>query len=767
MQSFRNPLQYSRRQRQSRGFKIPFTNIVLLSKLSRILLYSVIGGILFFFFYFIWISRDLPTPGKLSNSDIKDSTKILDKNGVVLYSIYKDVNRLYVPLNEIPKDLQQATISTEDKNFYKNKGYSITGLFRGLILDPIFRGRATGGSTITQQLVKNVLLSSERSLTRKVKELILAIQVDQKFTKDQILEMYLNNVSYGGTSVGVEAASSLYFGKRAKELDLAQSAFLAGLPQSPSFFSPLIGDKSAYIDRTKHVLDRLKEDGYITQEKRDAAMREVQQFKFTQKPGNYKAPHFVEYVRKELESMFGENVVDVGNLTVKTTLDYEIEKKAEDIVATEIEKLKTYNVGNGAAIVMDPKTGGILAMVGSKDYFNIEDEGNFNASTSLRQPGSSLKPLMYAAAFEKGYTPATLIMDLKTDFLSGDPTKPTYTPVNYDGKYRGPIQLRFALGNSINVPAVKMLARVGIKPVMQKAYDMGIENWKPTTENINNVGLSLVLGGREASLLEIVSAYSVFANQGVKKEPFAIVEVKDRNGKVIFKHQDNSGQKILDRGVAFLISHILLDNNARELIFGSNSLLNIPGHSVSVKTGTTDSKRDNWAVGYTPSYVVGSWVGNNDNSVMNPAIASGVTGATPIWRNIMIAVLKGVKSEQFPVPDNVKAIQVDAFSGGLPIDGKPTRTEYFIKGTEPTTVSPIYKKLKISRKGDNNKLANADEIEHGDFDVRDFVVFYEDDPVSTDGKNRWQEAIDKWINETYLNDSLYHPPTETSDFKYD
>ncbi|OGH18774.1 MAG: hypothetical protein A2868_03310 [Candidatus Levybacteria bacterium RIFCSPHIGHO2_01_FULL_40_15b] len=761
-------MQYYRPAASSRRLRVQRSSLrlLLLSKLTRYIFFGLIGGIVLFFLYFLWVSRDLPAPGKLAGGDIKDSTKILDKNGVVLYSIFKDYNRLYVSLKDIPEYLKAATISIEDKDFYTNKGFSVIGLVRGLLVDPIFKNRITGGSTITQQLVKNVLLSPERSITRKLKELILAIQVDQGFSKDQILEMYLNNVPYGGTAIGAEAAANLYFGKHAKELNLAQNAFLAGLPQAPSIYSPFVGKDKAYISRTKDVLRRMREDKKITRKQEQEALKEVGEFTFSQKQGNLKAPHFVQYIREQLVKLYGEAIVENGNLTVVTTLDYEIQKNAEDIVFEEIEKIEKFDVGNGAAIVMDPKTGAILAMVGSRDYFNTEKEGNFNAATAHRQPGSALKPIMYATAFEKGYTPATLLMDLRTEFPTNVPGQPDYKPENYDGKYRGPMQVRFTLGNSENVPAVKMLARVGIKPVMQKAYDMGIENWKPTQENLNNVGLSLVLGGREVTLLEMATAYSVFSNRGVKKEPFSIAEVKDKKGKTIYKHKDSKGVKVLSEEVAFLISHILLDNNARSEIFGTNSYLNIAGRTVSVKTGTTDSKRDNWAVGYTPSFVVASWVGNNDNTPMDPRIASGVTGATPIWRRITQFVLKGKPDERFAEPSGIVAMQIDAFSGGIPRDGQPTRSEYFLKGTEPTTNAVIYKKVKMSRH-QGGKLANEEEIKRGDYDTKEYVVFEESDPVSRDGKNRWQEAINNWLNEAHPGDDLYRPPTEVSDYKYE
>lgn len=719
-----------RRRRRSR---LRSSNILLYSKISRYALIGLVGAVLLTIFLFIWFSRDLPQPGKLAEAALGNSTRIYDRKGKILYSVEQNEVRNYVKLSEIPKTIREATISTEDKDFYKNQGFSVTGVIRGLIIDPILRQRITGGSTITQQLIKNVLLTSERTLPRKIKELVLAVQVDKIYSKDQILEMYLNNVSFGGTAIGVDAAADTYFGKSIKDLDLAQSAFLAGLPQAPSYYSPLSGNKY-YIDRTVYVLGQMLRQKYITKAEGDKAMVEVKNFKFTQRNTAIKAPHFVMYIKQQIAEKYGDSAVDAGGLQITTSLDYDIQKKAEEIVKSEVENLKGYRVGNGSAIVMDPKTGEILAMVGSKDYFDEKSEGNFNASLSRRQPGSSLKPVMYAAALEKGYTAATLIMDVKTDF----PTQTTgmYTPVNYDGKFRGPVQLRFALGNSLNIPAVKMLARVGIKDTMEKGYEMGIKNWEPTQKNLSNVGLSLVLGGREASLLEEVTAYSVLANKGIRQDPVSLLEVKDIKGKTLFKQKKVAGPKVLSEEAAFIISHILLDNNARKDVFGSSSYLNISGKTVSVKTGTTDSKRDNWTVGYTPSFVVGVWVGNNDNSPMNPVIASGVTGASPIWNKIMSYVLKGKADAAPNKPANVIAMQVDAFAGGTPVDGLATRSEYFIKGTEPTGESSVYKEK----------------------DDKRYIVIRESDPVSTDGVNRWQQAIDAWIEQNHAGDELWHAP---------
>ncbi|MBU4016291.1 penicillin-binding protein, partial [Patescibacteria group bacterium] len=711
-------MDYKSSRRRQRKVRVSW--VFLFNKIVLLFLLGIIACIVAVPVLFLWFSRDLPTPGRLVVSKYKDATRIYDRKGVLLYSVYQDENRTYVKLADIPKALKEATISIEDSDFYKNQGFSPVAYLR--VAKNFLAGKGlAGGSTISQQLVKNVLLSSERSLPRKIKELILSVQVNQKYSKDEILEMYLNNIAYGGTSIGVEAASEMYFGKKVKQLDLAECVFLAGLPQSPSIYSPFSGNKY-YLGRTQAVLNQMVENEYISRTEADKTYKRVESFKFSQKYSSIKAPHFVMYVKDKLEEQFGSQMVLSGGLQVTTTLDFDIEKKAEEIVKDEIDKLKGYNVNNGSAVVADPKTGEILAMVGSKDYFNVDIDGNFNVATSNnRNPGSSLKPIIYVAAFEKGYTPATMVIDARTEFPSNDPEKP-YIPVNYDGKFRGPVQLRFALGNSLNIPAVKVMSLVGVDAGMKKAYDMGIRNWEPTSENKAQVGLSLVLGGRGASLMDIVTAYSVFANKGVKQEPVTILNVTDTQGKVLYEYKKKEGKQVVSSEIAFLISHILLDNNARAMEFGTQSWLQVPGKTVSVKTGTTDEKRDNWTVGYTSSVVAGVWVGNSDNSPMNPAIASGVTGASPIWNKIMSYALKNKPDEQPVKPDNVIALQIDSFAGGLPHGGQGTRSEYFIKGTEPTSESSIYR----SKDGQN------------------YLVFREDDPVSTDGINHWQKGIDDW-----------------------
>jgi len=710
----------------------------VLSFFVRMAFFGLIALVVVTPLLFLWYSRDLPTPGKIVEPKYTDATRIYDRNGELLYSVYQDQNRTYVPLKKIPENLVNATIAIEDEAFYKNSGFSITGYLRGVGNFLLLRG-VTGGSTITQQLVKNVLLTSERRLSRKVKELILAIQVDKRFSKDQILEMYLNNISYGGTAIGVEAAAQTYFGKDVGELDLGESAFLAGVPQSPGRYSPFGGEKD-YVGRTEAVLKQMVANDYITKDEKEKALKKIETHKFSRRETGIKAPHFVLHVREILARQFGEQFLYTGGLQVTTTLDYGLQKKAEEIVKKELDKIEKYKVGNGAALITNPKTGEILAMVGSKDYFDEKNKGNFNVVVQgQRQPGSSLKPIIYAKAFEKGYTPATMLLDVRTDFPTDDPTLPIYTPVNYSGKFGGPIQLRYALGNSINLPAVKLLAMVGIQDAMEKAYDMGIANWNPTEEAMANVGLSLVLGGREVTLHDEVTAYGVLANKGIRQDLVTIQKVTDSKGKKLFELKKKEGARALSEEISFLISDILSDNGARTTEFGPNSYLKIPGKTVAVKTGTTDEKRDNWTVGYTPSFVVGVWVGNNDYTPMNPAIASGVTGASPIWHQLMLEVLKKGEDESFEKPENIVQVKIDGFAGGQPMDQQPEREEYFIKGTEPTARSSIYQK--------------------------DFYVFKEQDPVSTDGENRWQKGIDEWIKANRGGDSKWNPPDDVKNPK--
>ncbi|MBI5619982.1 PBP1A family penicillin-binding protein [Candidatus Gottesmanbacteria bacterium] len=727
------------------------------ARLATAAFFLIVASVLFVGFLFAWYAKDLPRPDKVRRSEGL-STVILDRNDENLYDIFEGQNRIPVQWEDIPQYLKDATVAVEDKEFYKHQGLSTVGILRAVVNIFIFRN-FQGGSTLTQQLVKNVLLTQERTLPRKIKEAILAIQIERKYKKDEILQMYLNEAPYGGTAVGVESASEYYFGKPAKELGLAESAILAGLPQAPSRYSPFGPDPKAYVWRSQQVLRRMREDGYISPLQETEARKQLESVKFKEDKSGLRAPHFVAYVKEQLIEKFGSKLVEGGGLRVTTTLDWKLQEKAQNIVAEEVKKAKTLKVSNGAAVAIDPKTGEILMMVGSKDY-SASDSGGFKfnvVTQGLRQPGSAIKPITYAAAFRKGYTAATMLLDVDTKYPSGDPAKPEYNPKNYDSKFRGPIQLRYALGNSINTIAVKVSALVGIRDILRTASDMGISSLEPTDENIKRIGLSLTLGGGEVRLLDLASAFGVFATGGLRQDPISILKVEDAKGKTLYEYKPSNPRRVLGADVAYLISHILSDNDGRKDVFGPNSYLVISGKTVAVKTGTTDDKRDNWTVGYTPSVAVGTWVGNNDNSPMNPQLASGVTGAAPIWNRIIREALKDKPDEQFSRPSNIIEAEIDGYGGGLPKDGYPTRKEIFIKGTEPTAASPIYHDLKISKK-DSNKLANSVEVAKLEYDSRSFVVFKESDPVSTDGKNRWQEAIDAWV--ASQGDAKFHPPTE-------
>lgn len=748
----------SRRDRNRRSArKQRFTNRFML-----FLVGLVVVGVMVMFGVFTWFQRDLPAPGKLSQT-AQSATVFYDRDDKVLFEMYKDRNRVPVNSDEISQYVKDATVAIEDKNFYHHKGFSETGILRALFSIATKQGMQ-GGSTITQQLIKNVLLDARQTPSRKIKEIMLSTEVERRYTKDEILNMYLNEVPYGGSFWGIGSAAKGYFDKSPKDLTIVESAFLAGLPQQPSRFSPFIGEKNAWKPRTKDVLRRMREDKYITRDQEEKAVKDMERLSFTVPKMAITAPHFVFYVRKLVEEEYGVKLLDQG-IRIKTTLSRDIQQNAEKIVNEEILKLKDSKVGNGSAVVLDSKTGEVLAMVGSYDY-NDEEYGKFNAAAeALRQPGSTLKPINYATAFEKGYTPSTVIMDLKTQFPDGDDKN--YEPVNYDEKFRGPTQIRFALGSSYNIPAVKMLAMVGVRDFLKKAESMGLKQFAPTQANINRFGLAITLGGGETTLLDLTGSFSVFAREGKQRDLSSILEIKDYKGKTLFKKKETSAQQVVSPEATFLISHILSDNIARTEAFGPSSFLNIPGKTVAVKTGTTNDKRDNWTVGYTNDVTVGVWVGNNDNSPMDDRIASGITGASPIWSRIMKDLLnKGFGDGIMAKPEKVKALNVDAYLGGLPKDGNPSRSEYFIEGTEPKDVSPFYKRLKISKS--TGKLANDVELRENNYDEKDFIVITENDPVSTDGKNRWQEAIDAWSREQgEKGDDKFKFPTENSDARQD
>ena len=632
---------FNKRQRKIHKIVYPRFKFNLNIK-KRFLFLLILSASTTVFAYFL-VLKDLPSPSELTSRQIEVSTKIYDRNDNLLYTIYKDKNRTPVKLSKVPENVKLATLAAEDAEFYSHAGFSIKGMFRALSKN-ISEGRLQGGSTITQQLVKNALLSSEKTYVRKIRELILSVRVEMYYSKDEILEMYLNEVNYGGTTYGIQEASMHYFGKNVEDLNLSEAALLAGLPQSPTRYSPFGNNPELTFSRQREVLHLMKVNKFITSDEQGKAVTEG--ITFTANKQNILAPHFVMYVREKLIEEFGEEVVLKGGLTVKTTLDINIQKLAEKVAKEEIAKLKNLRVGNTGIIVLDPKTGETLAMVGSVDYFDTKNDGNVNVTTRLRQPGSSIKVVNYAEALSGGLTLASVIDDSSIAFnVAGQ--KP-YIPKNYDGAYKGKITVRQALAQSRNIPAVKILASYGVSKMIDLGEKMGITTWKDRSR----FGLSLTLGGGETKLLDLAQVYSVVANMGVKNEIKDITEVRNYQDKVLFKSDEvtNPQEKVLDPRVAFLLIDVLKDNIARSPAFGSNSMLVIPNHpEVAVKTGTSNDLRDNLTIGFNKDYLVAVWVGNNDGSSMS-RIASGITGAAPIWNKIMRTLLTDKLSVAWDIP---------------------------------------------------------------------------------------------------------------------
>jgi len=700
---------------------------------------------------FAWYSKDLPSPTKVVRRE-GFASRIYDRNGELLYDLYHDQKRQPVTDDLIPDYLKKATVAVEDKDFYKHSGFDPLAPFR-ILKNLFYFNKLTGGSTLTQQLVKNVLLTSEVSVTRKIKEFILAVQIEAKYKKNDILLMYLNESPYGGTAWGVGTAAEQYFGKSVKYLDLAESAILAGLPQRPNVYSPFSTTPTAYIARTEHVLNRMVEDKYIDQDTKNMTMEEVKNYKFYQNTSKLSAPHFVFWIKDILSKRYGEDVAEGGGLKVTTTLDLKLQNQVQQIVSDQIDKSEKLLISNGAALVMDPRDGQVLAMVGSRGYNSDKTSGQFNVVTQgLRQPGSAIKPITYLMALRKGYNAASMIMDTPVSFpVAG---QKDYSPQNYTGKFNGPMSLRNALGNSINTIAVKMLASVGVSNMLQQAYDMGISTLEPTAENMTKFGFAVTLGGADVKMIDLASAYSAFANGGNRVDPVGILKVEDKDGRVLEEFQPLTGKKVMSPQEAFIISNILADNNARTLTFGAVNSLNISNYQVAVKTGTTNDKKDNWTIGWTPNLMVTVWVGNNDSTPMGK-IASGVSGAAPIWRQIMLYALPKREKQDFPIPDKIVNISVDKFSGYGVHDGFESKTEYFIDGTQTNVSDPIHLKLKVCK--DKFGLATPEDVANGNFDQKEYFNLKEEDPVSTDGRNRWQEGIDSWISQQ-SNKEIYNPP---------
>ena len=662
--------------RRNKGFSIKNFNFTSFKESLKNLFttkngWKKIGFVAIIFFglmfgIFAWYAKDLPTPNKINARISAQSTQIFDRNGKLLYEIHGDKNRLMAGWNEIPQNCKNATIAIEDKDFYKHGGFSFRGIARAFT-GVIFGNRSKGGgSTITQQFVRNALLTTERSYSRKIKEIILSIEIEQMYKKDDILKMYLNEIPYGSNAYGIKVASKTYFNKDIKDLSLEECATLAALPQAPTYYSPYGSNKQLLLDRKNRVLEDMADQKYIT--KKEAESTQKKDIAFSTNPyGSITAPHFVMYVKEQLAEKYGEKLVNEGGLKVYTTLDLEKQKYAEEAVATNVDKnRKAYNASNASLVSMDPKTRQIIAMVGSRDFFNQEIDGNVNVAVMDRQPGSSFKPFAYATAWKlDNWGPGSVLFDLKTDFGGG------YVPNNYDGRFRGPVTMRKALQTSLNIPAVKTLYIAGINNVIDTAHAMGIT----TLNDKSQYGLSLVLGAGEVKLLDMTNAYGVFADSGVKQEPSWYVKIEDSKGKTIDEYKDKTGKRVLDPQVAYLISNVLSDDYARAEVFGAGSALTLRGRPVAAKTGTTNDYKDAWTMGYTPSLVTGVWAGNNDGTPMTKA--GGSIAAAPIWHDYMTKALANTPVEQFARPSGIKTVTLDAVTGKKPTTGSKTVTDIF------------------------------------------------------------------------------------------
>lgn len=686
---------------------------------------------------FIWVSTlQIPDLSSFEDRRILQSTKIYDRTGeVLLYDLHQDVRRTIVPFEDISYNIKNATVAIEDDQFYNHRGIDLRAIARAT-LSNLTQGDllgGQGGSTITQQVIKNSILENDKHLTRKIKEAILALKLERVLTKDQILSHYLNESPYGGTIYGVEEAAQAFFGKPASDITLREASYLAALPQAPTRLSPYGSHKDLLDARANLVLKRMLINNFITQEEYDAAIETKAQFA-PQEVTGIRAPHFVMYVIEQLVEKYGEEALSDKGFRVITSLDWNLQKEAERIVAEKVAINKEkYNANNAGMIALDPKTGDILVMVGSRDYFDKEIDGNFNVTLAPRQPGSSIKPIVYAAAFSKGYTPDTIVYDVKTQFSTvcepddTSSTIPCYSPNNYNHKFRGPIKLRNALPQSLNIPAVKVLYLTGLKNAIKLAHDMGIT----TLDDPDRLGLTLVLGGGEVKLIEHSGAYGVFANEGIKAKRRTILRVEDSSGNVIDENEVQSS-RVLDRDVALMISDILSDNDARAPLWGYNSMVYFPDQDVAVKSGSTNNLRDAWIMGYTPNLVVGTWVGNNDNSPMGGRLSGLI--ATPMWRAFMDVALTTREKDDFPQPP----------------------------GTDPN-IKPILRGEVV----DTNLLAEETQNGSTTLDIAGVVgsmhsiLHYvsKDNPngpypnnPNTDGQYKnWEYGVQKWVAEQYSN----------------
>ncbi len=727
---------------------------------GKILLYLAGAAFLFVVGMFIYFAKDLPDPNNLNSLVEAQSTKIYDRTGThLLYEIHGEENRTVVPFSDVPDTVKYATISLEDQSFYTNQGVELTSILRAGLADILHGGATQGGSTITQQLVKQTILSSKKTITRKIKEAILAIELTQKFSKDQILGMYLNTIPYGSNAYGIEAAAETFFGVHAKDLTLDEAALLASLPQAPTYYSPYGSNLDALKARQEYALDQMAKLGYITQDQASAAKQMDVFSKLKPDQENISAPHFVMYVKQYLEQQYGEQALEQGGLNVITTLNWDDQQAAEQAVEQGAAKNIRYNASNAALVAIDPKTGQILAMVGSKNYFDKTIDGQVNVAVRPRQPGSSFKPYVYLTAFEKGFTPETQLWDVDTDFSTD--SGQTYDPKNYDLKNHGLVEMQNALAMSLNVPAVKTLYLSGLQSSIATAKSLGITT---LNDDPSHYGLSLVLGGGEVTLLDHTTAYASLADDGVYHPNTAILKITDAQGNVLEQYKDNPGKKVVDEKYIAMLDSVLSNNDLRAPVFGANSPLAFPNGEVAAKTGTTNDFRDGWTMGYTPSIAVGVWTGNDDNAPMVTG-ADGVVTAGPIWRAFMNYALKNsnTSGETFP--------KYDQQDTGKPVlDGQLDSTKL--------------KVCKLPNHSSNDYCLATSACPSSTVSEKKFtdvhsILYYVNkddpqgpapaDPSSDPQYKNWEKAVQDYVKKNGGKDKLKNPaPTEecqTSDFK--
>lgn len=712
-------------------------------------IFIFLGGAISLALLSAWVSRDLPNPNALLQRNVPLTTKIYDRTGErVLYEIHGSQSRTLVKLEDLPAYVKWAMIDIEDKNFYNHKGFVFHSIVRAFLANIFKGGRVQGASTITQQFVKNAILTNEKTVARKIKELILSTEIENKFTKDEILQLYFNEIPYGRSNYGIEAASQSYFGKSAHDLTLTEGAALAAITQAPTTY---LNNPDKLLSRRNLTLDLMVEQGHLDKDAAEVAKKQPLEI-LARAENNIFAPHFSLWIKEQLTELYGERTVEQGGLKVISTLDYDKQKIAEEAVKNGIKKIEEKGGANAALVAIDPKTGQILSMVGSRDFYasplpegckpgiSCQFDPHVNVSLRERQPGSSFKPIVYTAGFIKGYTPTNILYDVITTFKN-EPKD--YTPHNYDGKERGPVTVRQALAGSLNIPAVKMIYLTGIERVLDLAENLGYT----TLNDRSRFGLSLVLGGGEVKLLEHVAAYGALANDGARYDTVSILKVEDNKGNVLQEWKPSQGQEVIDPAVARQTTDILQDNNARAYIFGASNRLTLPNRPVAAKTGTTNDFHDAWTLGYTPSLVAGVWVGNNNNKEMSRG-ADGSVVAAPIWQEFMQKALAEAPIENFPPPE-------------VTVTGKPVLDGQIVTGTS-VTIDRASGLLATA-------LTPSNWVEQKTYGLPHSILFYvnKDDPrggVPTDPGTdpqfaNWEEAIRVWANNQANSSALALPPT--------